>query len=106
MSEFVTAMKTSELEPGDADTVEIDGREVAVFNIGGAFYAIDNACPHQEGPLADGPVSGRIVVCPLHHWEFDVTTGECFEDPSCPVATHEVRVQGEDVQIRVSGEPA
>jgi nitrite reductase (NADH) small subunit len=56
-------------------TVRIADREIALFNLGNRFLAVDNACPHRGGPLADGIVSGRSVVCPLHAWKIDLETG-------------------------------
>lgn len=84
--------RTDELEPGDRLVAEVRGREVAVFNVDGAFHAVVNHCPHQGGPVCEGLLSGtlgtddggelvyrradRVLSCPWHGWEFDVTTGE------------------------------
>jgi NAD(P)H-dependent nitrite reductase small subunit len=56
-------------------SVRVDGVELAIFNLGGRFAAIENQCPHQGGPLCDGIVSDTTVVCPLHGWGFDLNTG-------------------------------
>src|SRR5215475_8455273 len=56
-------------------TVEVASRQLAVFNLGHCFVAVENKCPHKNGPLADGIVSGTTVVCPLHAWKFDLIAG-------------------------------
>jgi len=74
---------------------QLGDREIAIFNLGDQFLAVDGQCPHRGGPLADGIVSGTSVVCPLHAWKIDLGTG-CVQRPavngSC-VATYPVRVE-------------
>ena len=74
--------------------VTIGGEEVAVFNLGDRFLAVDNACPHRGGPLCDGIVSGETVVCPLHNYKISLETGEVVK-PEVPVRvlTYETRVE-------------
>lgn len=62
--------------------VRVNSREIAVFNLGDHFVALDNRCPHRGGPLADGIVSGTTIVCPLHAWKFSVETGAGASAPS------------------------
>ena len=102
MSEFVTVARADDLPPGRSRLVTVDGRLVGLFNIGGAFYAIDNVCLHRGGPLSDGQLIGRLVTCPWHGWQYDVTTGSLVQDPSVGVDTHETRVSDGDVQVRLS----
>ncbi len=64
-----------ELPPGSARAVDIGDREIAVFNVDGELFAIDNACAHTGGPLVDGLVRDGAVTCPLHWWRFDLATG-------------------------------
>lgn len=67
------------LPPGACARVELpDGDDVAVYNVGGEFYAIENSCPHRGAPLSEGSVCGYVVECGLHGWEFDVRTGYCL----------------------------
>jgi nitrite reductase/ring-hydroxylating ferredoxin subunit len=66
MSTFVRACAVSEVEAGTGKTVTVDGKELALFNIAGAFHAIDNTCPHRGGPLGEGELEGCIVTCPWH----------------------------------------
>jgi nitrite reductase (NADH) small subunit len=82
-------------------SVRIDNREIAVFNLGGHFLAIDNACPHKGGPLSEGIVSGATVVCPLHAWKVDLNTGTVMSQGSgtpC-VRTYPTRVQNGVIDV-------
>jgi nitrite reductase (NADH) small subunit len=89
--------------------VRIADRVIALFNLGDRFLAVDNACPHRGGPLADGIVSGGSVVCPLHAWKIDLDTGG-VERPSAVQApcltTYPVRVEGATIVLGVPIEPA
>lgn len=62
-------------------SVQIAGHDIAIFNLGVRFLAIENKCPHRGGPLADGIVSGRTVVCPLHAWKVELETGQVTNRP-------------------------
>jgi len=101
MGTFVKVGKAADIPPGQGKTVEANGREIAVFNVNGAFHAIDNTCKHRGGPLGEGELDGAVVTCPLHAWTYDVTTGECFDDPACGVEVFPVRVEGDDLLIEV-----
>jgi len=100
--DFVTVARADELLPGQSRLVTVNGRMVGLFNIGGVYHAIDNVCLHRGGPLAEGRLGGRIVTCPWHGWQYDVTTGVLVQDPSVGVTKHETRVVGNDVQIRLT----
>lgn len=82
--------------------VEIEGREIAIFNLGGRFLAIGNRCPHRGGPLADGIVSGGTVVCPLHAWKVHLEAGSVVkpQERAC-VATYPVRADNGIVSIQM-----
>lgn len=99
MNEFVTVARVSDIPPGTGRTVEVHGVWIALFNVEGTFYAIDNACPHAAGPLGEGKLHGTVVECPWHGWKFSVETGERVGNPNFEVACCEVRVEGEHVQI-------
>lgn len=84
--------------------VQLGDREIALFNLGDRFLAVDNHCPHRGGPLADGIVTGASVVCPLHGWKVDLDTGS-VERPAgagtpC-LATYPVRVEGGTIVLGV-----
>jgi NAD(P)H-dependent nitrite reductase small subunit len=76
---FVKVAALAELPPGASLAVRIGDTSIALFNVGGSVYAIDNICPHAGGPLARGALGGpdeAIVTCPLHGWRFDMRTGQ------------------------------
>jgi nitrite reductase (NADH) small subunit len=75
----VTQVENIPLREGRA--VEVGGREIAIFNLGDRFLAVENKCPHRGGPLADGVVSGTTVACPLHAWKVDLNSGEILNRP-------------------------
>ena len=81
--------------------VEIDGREIALFNLGDRFLAVENRCPHRGGPLADGIISGCTVVCPLHAWKVDLEEGSVFKPERACVATYPVRIDDGIISIQV-----
>ena len=92
--------KTEALPEGRGATVQLkDGNEVALFNVGGKFYAVENFCPHKGYPLADSRTYGNIVECDLHGWRFDVRTGECFKSKKCSIESYEVVVEDNWIKI-------
>lgn len=101
MAEFVRVASTKEIPSGEGRMFQVGGRQVAVFNVAGEFYAIDNVCEHQGGPLAEGEVDGCVVTCPWHGWTYDVTSGQSPDDPDTRVARFAVRVDGADVLVAV-----
>lgn len=101
MASFVKVASTNELPPGQGKSVVVGDREVAVFNCDGKFYAIDNTCPHQGGPLGEGELDGTVVTCPWHGWRFDVCSGQSPVVPSAKLAKYEVKVEGSDILVAV-----
>ena len=102
MAEFVKVARTDDIEPGRALVVEVKGRQIALFNVDGEYFAIDNMCTHEEASLAEGEVSGHEVACPLHGARFDIRTGEVLCPPAYDdVACYAVRVTGDDIEIGV-----
>lgn len=86
--------------PGTGTVVDVQGTAIALFNVGGIFYAIANACTHMGGPLGKGSLDGSTVTCPWHGSQFDVTSGQVRKGPARkPVATYPVRVRGDDVFV-------
>jgi 3-phenylpropionate/trans-cinnamate dioxygenase ferredoxin component len=99
---FVKVARKSELPENDGTYVEVEGKGIALFNLGGEIYALDNACTHVGGPLSQGRVEEGEVECPWHGSRFDIRTGEVRMFPAREdVATYEVRVTGNDVDVEV-----
>ena len=99
---FVKAASVSEVPPGKAKQVKVGGKTLAVFNVEGRFYAIDDTCPHRGASLCEGELAGCEVVCPWHAATFDVTTGAHLSPPArSDVASYKVQIVGADVQVDV-----
>lgn len=102
MSKFVLAAHTSEIEPGEAISFETDDYIIAVFNVDGEFYAIEDNCTHSNAPLSQGEVMDCVVVCPYHAAEFDLKTGEVLCRPATePVRTFNVKVEGDSIMVDI-----
>jgi 3-phenylpropionate/trans-cinnamate dioxygenase ferredoxin subunit len=100
MAEFVKVATRSEIPPGGKLLAEIDGRAIAVFNCEGSYYAIDDVCTHDGGPLAEGEFEGCEVRCPRHGARFDVRTGRALSFPAIePVAAHQVELRGDEILV-------
>lgn len=102
MGKFVKVGTVSELSDGQGKAVEVEGHVIALFKIGGGFYAIDNACSHVGGPLAEGTVEGEQVECSWHGAQFNIKTGAALTPPAGgDVASYPVRVSGSDIEVEV-----
>jgi nitrite reductase/ring-hydroxylating ferredoxin subunit len=102
MAEFRKVAVVEDVMPGAATLVEIEGKKIALFNLSGTFYAIDDECPHEGGPLSEGEIEGESVVCPWHASVFNIKTGAVETPPAVTgVTAYEVRVQGSDIEIKV-----
>jgi nitrite reductase/ring-hydroxylating ferredoxin subunit len=103
MGRLVKVAETKDVPLGAAIAVDVEGHAVALFNVKGTLYAIDNTCTHRGGPLSEGELEGTVVTCPLHGARFDVTTGEVLGPPAAAgVGRYDVRVEGEDVKISIA----
>lgn len=101
MSDWLDVAAAAELLPGTCRIVDADGTRIAVFNVEGEFYAIEDVCTHDGGDLAGGCVEGDVVVCPRHGARFSVRTGEALSAPAYePTAVFPVRIEGGVVQVR------
>ncbi len=99
MGSFIKIASRADVPEGTGKTVEGAGRKIALFNVGGKFYAIDNTCKHRGGPLGEGELDGSHVICPWHGWEYDVTTGKNLDDDNVRVACYPVKLEGDDILI-------
>jgi 3-phenylpropionate/trans-cinnamate dioxygenase ferredoxin subunit len=100
MPEFVTVANTDEIKPGERLVVEFGRTWAAIFNVDGKYYAIEDLCTHDDGPLAEGELRGCIIECPRHGATFDITNGKVLSAPALvDVPAYHVRVQGNEIQI-------
>jgi nitrite reductase/ring-hydroxylating ferredoxin subunit len=102
MSQFVKVARVGDIQPGTGKTLNLRGTPVALFNVDGQYFAIHNSCPHEDGPLGEGTLCGSVVTCPMHAYEFDVTSGECLTESAYRVERFEVRLDGDDILVRQS----
>ena len=105
MSNFTFLIDVGSLPSGQGRTVTIEGRSLAVYNVQGIFYALDDRCPHRGGPLGAGTLQEGKLYCPLHGWGFDLNTGACFDRPDRPVKTYPVRIQNGRVEVCLDAKP-
>jgi len=101
MSEFIKVAARSEIPENHAIAVEARGKRIALFNADGVFYAIENSCLHMGVALSAGKLCGTRVVCPLHGWEYDITTGTNVDDPRMRVASFAVKIDGDNIFIEI-----
>lgn len=110
MAEYDIA-EAAEIPEGARRIVEVNGREIGIFNVHGEYYALPNVCFHQRGPLSEGRITGTLVAgadsgwlprwvnegeilrCPWHSMEFNITTGECLAFPKRKVQTYPLKVE-------------
>lgn len=123
MAEFKTVANTADVAPGAMKRIELEGQEVLLANVDGAFHAVSDRCGHMSASLAAGALHGTEVACKFHGAKFSVVTGEVIAAPTeqameqltgyfqqlglpeietCALVRHEVRVQGQDVQVKLS----
>lgn len=101
MADFFKVAAEADLQPGNCMEVVVDGRPVALFNVGGQFHAISNLCAHRGGPLGQGVLDGAAVLCPWHAWSWDVTTGVNTANPDLKVARFDVKVEDGQVLVKL-----
>ena len=99
MPVFIKVAEVSELAPGAVKEITVNEKTLALCNVDGQFYALDNVCLHRGGPLGQGYIDGNKVECPWHGWQYDVKTGSTVMNPNGKVATYEVKVEGSDVLV-------
>ncbi len=100
MTEVVKAATIGEIPPGQRKLIELDEVTVALFNIDGQFYCIEDVCTHDSGPVAEGDLDGFKIECPRHGALFDVRNGRVLSMPAVvPIPTYEVQIEGEDIYI-------
>ena len=102
-AEFVTTVMTNQVPVGEVKAIDVRGTRIAVANVGGTYYAFDDACTHEECSLAEeGELAGTTLTCTCHGSEFDVRTGNVLAPPATvPVRVYRTRVEGDALQIEV-----
>lgn len=101
MGKLTKVAQTTDIEPGQGKVIEAEGKTLAVFNVDGSFYAVDNTCLHRGGPLGEGELDGKVVTCPWHGWQYDVSTGQNAMNPAVKVASYPVKVEGGAVFVEL-----
>lgn len=99
MGESKRVCRVGELVEGQARSVELGNKLVAVFCHEGKFFAIDDVCPHMGAPLSDGHVENGIVTCPWHAWRFRLADGTWADSPRIKIGSYPVRVEGDDIYV-------
>jgi 3-phenylpropionate/trans-cinnamate dioxygenase ferredoxin subunit len=100
-AEFVSVAMVDELQPGERMVIELGRHWVAIFNVDGTYYAIDDVCTHDDGPLAEGDLNECIITCPRHGAEFDIRTGKVLTPPALTdVQSYDVQIQGANIQVK------
>ena len=99
MAGYRPVLRASARPPGAAQRVEIDGLEIALFNIDGTVHALENTCLHAGGPLHEGTLEDGVVTCPWHEWKFEVKTGICNLNPKVRLHRYPVRVRNGTIEV-------
>lgn len=103
MSEFLKVAAVTDLPDPGKLTLEVEDSVVVLFRVGGRFYCIDDVCTHDGGPLGEGQLCGHAIACPRHGAQFDIRTGKPLTMPATvPTRTHEVKIEGDEVYVRIN----
>jgi 3-phenylpropionate/trans-cinnamate dioxygenase ferredoxin subunit len=102
MAKLVKIAEMKDLAPGQAGAFDVEGQRIAVFNVAGTIYALEDTCPHAGGPLSEGQIEGEKVTCPWHGADFDLKTGAVLGPPAFEgVKSYKVVVEGNDIKVEV-----
>jgi 3-phenylpropionate/trans-cinnamate dioxygenase ferredoxin subunit len=103
LSDFFKVATVTDLPDPGKLTLEVEDSVVVLFRVGGRFYCIDDVCTHDGGPLGEGRLCGHAIACPRHGAQFDIRTGKPLTMPATvPTRTHEVKIEGDDVYVRIN----
>jgi len=98
---FVRTATALEVLPGTIREFEVEGKAIALANVEGKFFAVNNVCLHRGGPLGEGELDRQVVTCPWHGWQFDVTNGQLLTNAAVTLACYPVEVRGDEVFVDV-----
>ncbi len=101
MAALTKVAETKDVPAGQGKVIEAQGKTLALFNVDGKFFAVDNTCLHRGGPLGEGELEGPVVTCPWHGWQYDVTTGANVMNPSIKVGCYPVKVEGGSLLVEL-----
>jgi nitrite reductase (NADH) small subunit len=97
---FIRIAPLGEVRPNRPVVRELNGHEIALFNIDGIVHAVSNVCPHQKAPvISEGTLDGSVISCPMHGWSFDLVTG-LVVNGSGRIRRYETKVEGDEIMIR------
>ena len=99
--EFQTVARVADVPPGTLLAVEVGEQPIAIANVGGEFFATQGACLHLHGPLGEGRLTGNVLSCPWHGWQYDVCTGKNEFDHAIQLQTFEVKVEDGEIKVAV-----
>jgi 3-phenylpropionate/trans-cinnamate dioxygenase ferredoxin component len=99
MDRFITVAKVKDIRPGQFRLIHLEYQSIALFNVGGAFYATDEYCTSDGGSLSEGTLMGATVVCPADNFTYYLPTGECLDSRVKPLVTYAVHIEGEMIKI-------
>ena len=95
----------SDFKPGSLRGMRVESHRLCIGHGDTGPFAVEDTCPHAGGSLSEGMVEGREVICPLHAWGFDVTTGISPEDPSCKLVVYRTRTREGAVEVQIEPDP-
>ena len=103
MSDFVPVAKVTDVSDPGRVLVEVEDRLLVLIRVGGDFFALDDVCTHDGGPLGEGKLDDHTIACPRHGAKFDVRTGRALTMPATkPTVAHDVKVIGDDVCVKLN----
>jgi 3-phenylpropionate/trans-cinnamate dioxygenase ferredoxin component len=102
MSDFIRVCKVADIPDPGREVFEVADRFIVVFHVDGRFYALDDCCTHDGGPLGEGTLEGFAIVCPRHGAKFDIRDGRVLAMPAvCDTPAYETKVNDDDVYVKV-----
>lgn len=97
--QLVSVGKVEDFPPDTPKVVKVNGKNIAMFNVSGNFFAINNICPHEGGPLVKGKLKGYVIGCPWHDLQFDVRSGFGIDGGGYCVAAYDVKVKDDEIYV-------
>lgn len=101
MAQVVTVAQLGDIPEGGSIVVEVNRKDIAIFRVGGQYYAIDDLCPHAGASLSGGPVQDGVVTCPWHYWRFRLSDGAWVDNPKIKTGCYAVSIDGTNIQLSI-----